>query len=310
MDRIFTGECRAEGRTLSGTVLTFGEISPSHRERFLPGSLQREGDVWLDVDHDQRAVVCWEGSGLAFTETAGALTMRAEIPRTVPGDMALEGVRDGTRAGLSIEFSALSERKEAQTGIRVLERARLHGVGLVAAPSYPGSRVEARQRTGPGISGLVGLGEDLACRCRGPDCDSVRFAVDAFDDALAEAEAGDRIITIFLNGAFATPFGRVGAGLTVRRVGSALRVDLDALPESAAAAEFLESVRSGTAYTVRPYTPESTSEFVKRDRVAVFSRADLRAIEVAPLSGPVYGLREIEVDGETRRRSARRRVWL
>ena len=34
--RTFGTEVRAEGRRLSGVVLAYGDVSPSHRERFEP----------------------------------------------------------------------------------------------------------------------------------------------------------------------------------------------------------------------------------------------------------------------------------
>ena len=222
MDRVFTGlEVRAEGRTVAGAVMRWGEISPSHRERFLPGSLQLSGDVWLDIDHDPRAIVAYQGGGLTFTETEGALELRAEVPRTVPGEEALNGVRDGSRAGLSVEFKSLKEHREAQTGIRVIESARLAGVGLVARPSYVGSQVELRQRTGPAVTGQVALGRRIACQCR-DGCDAVEIMPAAFDAALAEVADGAREIPVFFSGNFDTPLARVGNGLTVERQGNQL----------------------------------------------------------------------------------------
>ena len=35
--RAATVEIRVEGRKLSGVVMRYGAVSPSHRERFLPG---------------------------------------------------------------------------------------------------------------------------------------------------------------------------------------------------------------------------------------------------------------------------------
>ena len=308
MDRVYVGEVRSEGRIIAGTVMAYGELSPTHRERFLPGSLIRSGHVWLDLEHDQRAVVTWEGAGLEFAETAEALTMRAAIPRTVPGDMALQGVRDGTRAGLSVEFEALHESREAQTGVRVIERARLAGVGLVERPSYEGSRVELRQRTGPTVSGRVALGARLSCQCR-TDCDAVRINPQAFDRALREAEAGEREIVAFLSGRFDTPLARLGEGLWLTRSGRQLRVELDGLPEGEAVAEFLESVRNGVAFQARPYWPDRSSDVERVGATSVVSRADLRGIELAPITGPTFGLQRIEV-GEQRRRRRGRRLWL
>ena len=51
-------------------------------------------------------------------------------------------VRNGTLRGLSVEF--LSERETQRRGVRVIQRARLVGAGLVDSPSYAGARVEAR----------------------------------------------------------------------------------------------------------------------------------------------------------------------
>ena len=42
-------EVRAEGRNLTGTVLRYGDVSPSHRERFEPGSIRFADAVHLDL---------------------------------------------------------------------------------------------------------------------------------------------------------------------------------------------------------------------------------------------------------------------
>lgn len=316
-DRVFTGcEVRAEGRVLSGTVLTYGEVSPSHRERFLPGALVREGHVWLDLEHDPTRVVAWEGAGLTFDDTPQALTMRAELPRIPAADLALEGVRDGTRSGLSVEFRATRERREAQTGVRVVEKARLAGVGLVSRPSYPGSRVEARQRTLEGVSGRVALGERIACQCR-DGCDAVNISVDAFDQALRLVEQDARLLPLFFSGRFDRPLARAGDGLTVRRVGRQLEIVADGLPDTADARDFLETVGAGGTFQMRPYFPDRSSEIVKEGTTAMVRKADLRGIEIASVAGPTEGIQPLslgalvdaDLDDVLGRRN-RRRVWL
>ena len=52
-------ELRAEGRRLEGTILKYGEVSPSHRERFLPGAFSLDPGTtrWLDYRHDRTRVL-------------------------------------------------------------------------------------------------------------------------------------------------------------------------------------------------------------------------------------------------------------
>ena len=60
------------------------------------------------------------------------------MPPIPAGDRALDEIRTGKAAGLSVEFRALKESRVA--GVRVIEEAELSGVGIVARPSYEGSR--------------------------------------------------------------------------------------------------------------------------------------------------------------------------
>lgn len=304
-DRAVLGEVRAEGRVLAGTVMTYGEVSPSHRERFLPGSLRREDDTWLDLDHDPTRVVVWEGAGLEFEDTETELRLRAELPNTPAADIALDGIRTGRRRGLSVEFDAHREHREAQTGVRVIEDSLLRGIGLVPRPSYPGSAVtEVRRRpSGERIRGRVNLGRKLACRCR-KNCTHVKIDRRALDRALAEAEAGDREITVFFSGQFGQPVASTGAGLLLRRRGDVLDVEVDGLPDTSTVRDFLEG-QERAFYTLRPYFPDDQSEFEVDGTTAIFSQADLRAIEIAAVTGPTDGLEPVTV-----RRRERRRVWL
>ena len=306
MTRALGGEVRAEGRTLVGTVMNYNEISPSHRERFEPRSLRRDGDpVWLNLDHDPLRAPVWEGSGLVLEDSETALTFRAEMPKIPAGDVMLEGVRSGTRNGVSVEFDAVREHRELQTGVRVIEDSLLRGIGLVDRPSYLGSRVtEVRRRpSGERIRGRVHLGTKLACRCR-TNCTHVKIDRRALDRALAEAEAGDREITVFFSGQFGQPVASTGAGLLLRRRDDVLDVEVDGLPDTSTVRDFLEG-QERAFYTFRPYFPDDQSEFEVDGTTAIFSQADLRAIEIAAVTGPTDGLEPVMV-----RRRERRRVWL
>lgn len=290
--------------------MTYGQVSPSHRERFEPGSLIPDGTPWLDLDHDPTTVVAWAGAGLTFTESRERLILEAEVPRTIPGKMALDGVRTGKRSGLSVEFRSLEERKEH--GLRVIRRATFSGVGLVPSPSYRASRITEVRRRGGGrwstsrIMGKVNLGRKLSCRCR-TGCDTIELAEDSMDAALAEAKAGKREVFAFIQGNYDKPVASIAGGtLKVTRKGKRLDVEVDGLPETTVADDFMAG-REGLFYTLRPYFPDDQSEYVKEGTTARFKRADLRAIEIAAISGPTEGLDPIRV---IEKRSRRRRVWL
>ena len=163
--KLLTGlEVRAEGRTLEGIVMNYGEVSPSHRERFLPGSIVRDGDVdvWLDLAHNPLQVVAYEGAGLEFDRQRPiSLTMRAVLPRIPAAELALEGVRSGRRNGLSVEFKLLEQRngKRHQSGFP--RPAVGHRAGrspqLSAEPDHSPSK---RQRETPDMA--VTLTEEQA----------------------------------------------------------------------------------------------------------------------------------------------------
>ena len=138
-------ELRAEGRRLEGTILKYGEISPNHRERFLPGAFDLSGGPtrWLDYRHDRTRVLAHtEGGGLILRDSPEALLLEAELPALPLSERALSEIASGTLSGLSIEFNATQESRDGE--IRIVEKADLAGIGLVASPSYPNSRVETR----------------------------------------------------------------------------------------------------------------------------------------------------------------------
>ena len=141
--RSYNTEVRAKDRRLIGTVLRYNDVSPSHRERFEPGSLALADSVHLDLHHDAMRALAWTpGGGLELRDEDGAMQMVAEVAPIPAGDVALAEVRSGTTTGLSVEFRAIKERREA--GIRIISQALLTGIGLVRRPSYEASRVEAR----------------------------------------------------------------------------------------------------------------------------------------------------------------------
>ena len=135
-------EFRAVNRRIVGTVLRYGDVSPSHRERFVPGSLLIQGTIPLNLAHDPLATVAFTGGGLELRDTPDALELECAIPEIPAGDLALSLLSDNRIGGASLEFRAIKESKD--DGLRVIEQAELLGIALVKTPSYPMSKVEVR----------------------------------------------------------------------------------------------------------------------------------------------------------------------
>ena len=178
-------EFRVSGRTLSGVVLRYGDVSPEHRERFVPGAFAPVPDVPLNVQHDAKMRVLDPGA-FALTDSERELRIRAELS---PGSAALDLVRRGALNGYSVEFHARAERREA--GVRIIEQAALVGIGLVDQPSYPDSLAEVRRGGGGGrgsrggrlgsFRGRIPAGKRLECRCGPGNCTQAIFKQGSFD---------------------------------------------------------------------------------------------------------------------------------
>ena len=160
-------ELRAEGRRLEGIVLQYEETSPSHRERFLPGAFSLDPGTtrWLDYRHDRTRVLAHTGNGggLVLRDSPEALLLEAELSALPLSERALSEIASGVLHGLSIEFISTQESRDG--GARVVEKADLAGIGLVASPSYPASRVETR--AAGTLTASIPYDSPLACECYG-----------------------------------------------------------------------------------------------------------------------------------------------
>ena len=146
-------EVRREGRTLSGQGIVYGDVARvgARAERFLPGAFGADVgglDVLLNVQHDRGRVLARSGGGgLTLTDTASALEVRAELPKTRESDDTLELVEAKILRGFSLEFVALRESMEGPT--RVIASARLAGLAVVDKPAYQASTISARAEVDP-----------------------------------------------------------------------------------------------------------------------------------------------------------------
>ena len=141
LERRFT-EIRANGRTLTGTVMAYGDVADrgAFQESFHPGAFGDVADLELSLNvmHAEHRILTRTGSGLVFHDSPTALLMSAQLPATRESDDTLTLVNDGTLTGLSIEFESLSENWKGE--LRSIARAYLGGLGVVDSPSYKGSQ--------------------------------------------------------------------------------------------------------------------------------------------------------------------------
>lgn len=286
--RHFCGtEFRAEGRRLIGPAIRYGDISPSHRERFEPGAFQLDGTTrWLDVRHNADQVIAWTGGGgLELKDTRDALMVTAELPRIPLADKALVEVRAGKLRGFSIEFNPKRERREG--GLRVIQRADLAGIGVVEFPSYPASTVEARGRSGLTMQASIPADTDLACECSGPGCEFARFATEALqgavDDALDQVKRTRDTVAAF--NTYARPVASTNKGtLRGHMDGKGMVIEID-LPDSDAGRAMI-AANEDAGVVVRPFLDAAKSEGVEIPRegggnAMAYSKMHLRALIVS-----------------------------
>ena len=270
-------EFRIAGRTLSGVVLRYGDVSPDYRERFLPGSLSPVPTVQLNIQHDRNMKVLDAGAFI-LTDTDRELRIRAELPE---GSAALSLVRRGALNGYSVEFNARSERREA--GVRVIERAELVGVGLVDKPSYPDSLAEVRARGDRGgrlftARGRVAAGKRLDCRCSPGDCTEALFEAGAFDNVTGD-QARDVLAVVGEYNAAIGSRNRGGVRFWEGKDGD-LEYAID-VPATDRGRALRETMDVADTYG-RPVLDVGASTFTREGALARYTDARIRALTIGP----------------------------
>ena len=145
--RYFELRADVDRRLIEGVAVRYGDVArlPWGEESFIAGAFGdvSEIDILLNFQHERaRPLASTRGGGLTLTDTPDALLVAAELPRTRDADDALELVRAKIMRGLSIEYGPVRERQEGRR--RIVETARLGGLGLVDRPAFPASTVAAR----------------------------------------------------------------------------------------------------------------------------------------------------------------------
>lgn len=274
-------EIRLSGRALSGRAMVYSlpaTVAPNQREMFLPGAFgSKRLAVPLNLQHDPGLVLAEAGTFDLF-DTPEALTLRAVLPER---SAAIRLVQRKALRGLSVEFDALRERREGT--LRVIERAKLRGVGLVDAPAYRASTVEVRARLGQTIRATVPADTQLDCDClrtaegraQARWAEFQESAVKSmFEGVFAEATGKDAVAAF---GAYGQPLASTARGTMRGRMrGKDLEVEID-LPDDPTGRAVLAAQES-SGLVARPFVDTDLSEFQLVEDSAVYSKAPLRAM--------------------------------
>lgn len=132
---------RMSAGILHGTLLEYERRASDRPEAFAKGALTWPSDgVVLNESHRRNEPV----ARVVPTVVGDRVEVRAAIPDTQRGRDLIRMVKDRVLNGLSVEFRAAKET--TKDGLRWIEKAALHGIGVVAQPAYQEAVVEARKR--------------------------------------------------------------------------------------------------------------------------------------------------------------------
>ena len=140
----------------------------------------------MNVHHREDRPLAREPGTLTFESRADGLYLSATLPETREADDALALVRAGVLTGLSLEFRA--DQEKLVKGVRVIERATVAGVALVARAAYKTTQVEARGAALASalIAAASGPEIDAAAISAGITVEQLRRALAAFGSAFPE----------------------------------------------------------------------------------------------------------------------------
>ena len=136
-------EYRGDGGRVEGVAMRYGAVATiggQFKERFEVGAFGDVAalDVLCNIQHTRaRPIGRTDGGGLELKDSADELRAMLTLPNTRDGEDAAELLRLRILRGWSVEFIAQKERFEADT--RIIERAKLEGLGLVDRPAYDAS---------------------------------------------------------------------------------------------------------------------------------------------------------------------------
>ena len=308
-------EIRFEGNNLSGIAIRYGEVAQIGglgSERFRAGCFGdlTQADCILNLQHSRESPIARTGGGgLELIDTSKTLEIRASLNPEIAGK-AIALVQSKILRGLSVEFVSL--RESIENSVRVIERARLHGIGLVDKPAYSGSIVSVRAS---GFRSKVPYGRSVSCECVSGDCTHAVLSGESFID-LDEVIAGnsDKDVTAFV-GDYKNTVGSVKDGsLRLSQDDTGLIVDIPRMPATQAVTDLIET-SSVVGILARPYFKE-TAQSKSESTVEVDSEGNkVLNVKGANLRGILIGASDKSSGWEAGefipvQQDRRRRLWL
>ena len=264
--RYFEMRFDADERRVSGTAMKYGDVAKlpwGEKEKFEPGAFGEVAglDVIMNVQHDRaQPIARTTGGTMRLADTGGELTIEADLPDTTIANDAVANIRAGILRGFSVEF--IPEETREDSGIIIVEKADLRGVGVVDRPAYPKSKVHPRSEDDMNDTEI----QDLVTR-------SVKAAL----EQRAEGDPVDpAVIATAVSGALGTALADMPTAESVReQVEAALKQRDDAVAASAKAeedrkaaeakatadreqAEANAEARADLLLTIKPLLPEGT----------------------------------------------------
>ena len=129
---------------VAGTIIRYGDVAtlPWGTEEFRAGAFgDFAGDdtVYANRMHERSQPLARLGMGLFIGNTSEMMDAQLTLPDTTYGrDVSVE-VKERLLTGLSLEFRAIEDTVNQETGHRTISKAKLYGFGVVDRPAYPGS---------------------------------------------------------------------------------------------------------------------------------------------------------------------------
>jgi HK97 family phage prohead protease len=154
-------ELRADGRTLEGTVVPYGEearIGPRVVEVWRPGAFAGTDPASLPLLalHDRQTLPI--GVAVELRDEPARWFGAFKVSKTRLGDEVLELVNDRALTGLSVGFLEVTGGNRWNADRTRVERirAQAHHVGVVPFPAFASARIAA-VRSAPGATPLLDL---------------------------------------------------------------------------------------------------------------------------------------------------------